>query len=60
MRHTIPWNLAGWPALSLPVPVPGGGLPASLQLVGGPQGEEMLLATAAVIEAAVAGRSPAL
>ncbi len=51
-RHTMPWNLAGWPALSLPVPI-AGAMPASLQLVAGPGGEELLLATAAVIEAAL-------
>lgn len=51
-RHTLPWNLAGWPALSLPVPV-AGAMPASLQLVARPGGEELLLATAAVIEAAL-------
>ncbi|HET9690860.1 MAG TPA: amidase [Acidimicrobiales bacterium] len=53
IRHTLPWNLAGWPALSLPVPVAGGGVPASLQLVAAPGGEELLLATAAIVEAAV-------
>ncbi|MCX5214496.1 amidase [Kitasatospora sp. NBC_00240] len=47
-----PWNLARWPALVLPVPsqAPGpasGGLPASVQLVAPPGGEELLLALAA-------------
>ena len=49
---TNPVNLAGVPALSLPVPTPGR-LPAGLQLVAPAGGEELLLATAAVIEAAV-------
>lgn len=53
LRLTMPWNLAGWPALSLPVPCAGGGLPASVQLVARPGGEELLVATAAVVEAAV-------
>jgi amidase len=46
---TSPFNLAGVPALSLPLPGP---LPASLQLVGPAGGEEMLCATGLLIEAA--------
>lgn len=53
---TVPVNLAGLPALALPVPRPGGGVPASLQLVGPDGSEERLLAFGAKIEAAV-GRS---
>jgi amidase len=49
---TSPANLAGFPALALPVPT-GQRLPASLQLVGGPDDEALLLATGAMIEAAV-------
>jgi Asp-tRNA(Asn)/Glu-tRNA(Gln) amidotransferase A subunit family amidase len=48
---TNPLNLAGVPALSLPVPT-AGPLPAGLQLVAAAGGEELLVATAAVIEAA--------
>lgn len=44
-------NLAGIPALVLPVPS-GGRFPASLQLLAPHGGEELLLATAAVLEAA--------
>jgi Asp-tRNA(Asn)/Glu-tRNA(Gln) amidotransferase A subunit family amidase len=47
-------SLSGHPALSLPVPS-GGLLPASLQLVAPDHHEARLLATAAVIEVAVAG-----
>lgn len=47
-------NLAGHPALSLPVPS-GGLLPASLQLVAPDHHEARLLATAAAVEAAVSG-----
>jgi amidase len=52
---TMPANLAGLPALALPIPVPGGpaGLPASLQLIGPPGGEEQLIALGRVIEAAL-------
>jgi amidase len=49
---TNPVNLAGFPALALPVPS-SGPLPASLQLIGPPDSEELLLATGAVIEAAI-------
>ena len=46
---TNPVNLAGFPALALPVSS-SGPLPASLQLIGPPDSEELLLATGAVIE----------
>ena len=49
---TGPVNVAGFPALALPVPT-GQRLPASLQLIGGPNMEALLLATGAMIEAAV-------
>ena len=59
---TMPANLAGLPALSLPVPGGPAGLPASLQLIGPPGGEERLIALGRVIEAALpvtpARRSP--
>jgi len=49
---TSPFNLSGSPALSLPIRVPGQALPASLQLVGPQRSEELLCATASVVEAA--------
>lgn len=45
---TIPMNLAGLPALSLPVPKRG--LPCSIQLVGPASGEERLLALGAMLD----------
>ncbi|HUY64248.1 MAG TPA: amidase [Acidimicrobiales bacterium] len=51
-RCTLPVNLAGVPALALPVPS-GGPLPASVQLVGPSGSEERLLGAGAVLEAAV-------
>ncbi len=45
LRLTLPINLAGLPAVALPVRR-GDGPPASLQLVGRPGSEELLLATA--------------
>jgi amidase len=53
-RCTIPVNLAGVPALALPVPTRGP-LPASLQLIGPDGSEERLLAAGAWLESAVAG-----
>lgn len=50
LRLTLPVNLAGLPAVVLPVPRRDGP-PASLQLVGPPGSEEVLLATARVVEA---------
>ncbi|HEY2214823.1 MAG TPA: amidase [Acidimicrobiales bacterium] len=50
-RCTLPVNLAGVPALSLPVPTTGS-LPASLQLIGPAGSEERLLAAGAWLEAA--------
>ena len=58
--YTRPGNLAGTPAISLQVPVPApfrnagtAHLPASLQLIAPRHGEELLVATAARLEAAV-------
>jgi amidase len=52
-RCTLPVNLAGVPALALPVPT-AGPLPASMQLIGPAQGEERLLAAGMFLEAALA------
>jgi hypothetical protein len=54
-RHVSPFNAAGTPCSAQPVPVEGGRLPASLQLVGPLGGEELLLTTAQLVESAVAG-----
>ncbi|MGH9107486.1 MAG: amidase [Acidimicrobiales bacterium] len=51
-RCTFPANLAGVPALALPVPS-SGPLPASLQLMGPAGSEERLLAAGLVVETAV-------
>ena len=52
-RCTLPVNLAGVPALSLPVPT-SGSLPASIQLIGPAGSEAQLLAAGALLEEAVA------
>ena len=51
-RCTLPVNLAGVPALSLPVPTTGP-LPASVQLIGPAGSEERLLAAGVWLEGAV-------
>jgi len=51
--HTSPFNAAGTPATAQPIPADATALPASLQLVGPAGGEELLVATAKVVEAAV-------
>jgi amidase len=55
VRATAPWNLAGLPAIALPVPMAGDHRPASLQLVAPGGGEELLVATAAALEEAIGG-----
>lgn len=51
-RCTLPVNLAGVPAISLPVPARGP-IPASLQLIGAGGTEDVLLAAGQVVETAV-------
>jgi len=53
LRATLPVNLAGVPAVSLPIPART--LPASLQLVGPAGSEERLVALAIVVEKANSG-----
>jgi amidase len=46
-----PWNLAGWPAVSVPAGHdPAAGVPLGVQLVGRPGAEPLLLALAALVE----------
>jgi amidase len=52
-RCTLPVNLAGVPAVVLPVPA-GGPVPASIQLIGPAGSEERLLAAALDLEDAIA------
>jgi amidase len=53
-KYTGLFNAAGVPCTAQPVPAAGSRIPASLQLVGPLNGEELLLSTALSIEAAVA------
>ncbi len=50
--YASPWNVAGFPALVLPMGIREDGLPSAVQLVGPPGAEERLLAVAAQLEAA--------
>ncbi|MDF6042668.1 amidase [Streptomyces sp. JH14] len=45
------WNIAGWPALAVPVGVDADAMPVAVQLVAKPGGEKLLLELAAQIEA---------
>jgi aspartyl-tRNA(Asn)/glutamyl-tRNA(Gln) amidotransferase subunit A len=50
---SYPFNLTGQPALSLPVDLTASGLPVGLQLVGPFGGDDLVLASAARMEAAL-------
>jgi aspartyl-tRNA(Asn)/glutamyl-tRNA(Gln) amidotransferase subunit A len=46
---TSPFNLTGWPALSVPAPLSAGELPAGIQLVGVDLEERGILRVAGAI-----------
>ena len=50
---TLPFNITGQPAISLPVHETGDGLPIGVQLVAAPGREDVLIRVAAQLEAAV-------
>jgi amidase len=49
---TPPWNLTGWPAMSVPFGTLPSGAPCAVQLVARPGSEEELLAVAEQLEKA--------
>jgi aspartyl-tRNA(Asn)/glutamyl-tRNA(Gln) amidotransferase subunit A len=53
-RFTAPFNLLGWPAISVPVGRTEDGLPLGLQLVGRPWDETTVLRAARVVEGSTA------
>jgi aspartyl-tRNA(Asn)/glutamyl-tRNA(Gln) amidotransferase subunit A len=53
IRFTFPFNALGWPALALPVGPAEAGLPASLQLVGRPGDDALVLAAGEALEASL-------
>jgi amidase len=54
--YAAPWNLAGFPAMAVPVGARADGLPAAVQLVGPPGSEFVLLALAGQLEQAAPWR----
>jgi aspartyl-tRNA(Asn)/glutamyl-tRNA(Gln) amidotransferase subunit A len=53
IRFTFPFNALGWPALALPVGTADEGLPTSIQLVGRPGDDGLVLAAGKALEAAM-------
>lgn len=58
MTYTAPFNLAGFPAISIPLKSPGQALPAALQIVARPGEDGKLLSIAQKIEAIVGATMP--
>jgi len=55
IRNTLPFNALGWPALALPCGPAEDGLPASVQLVGRPGSDALVLAAGALLASLVRG-----
>src|SRR5262249_51457922 len=53
LRNTLAFNALGWPALALPCGPAEDGLPASIQLVGRPGEDALVLAVAERLETAL-------
>ncbi|MDP9491529.1 MAG: amidase [Actinomycetota bacterium] len=58
IRFTFPFNVLGWPALALPAGSAEDGLPASVQLVGRPGDDALVLAAGEALEASLERGSP--
>jgi aspartyl-tRNA(Asn)/glutamyl-tRNA(Gln) amidotransferase subunit A len=54
-RNTLPFNALGWPALALPCGPAEDGLPASIQLVGRPGADALVLAAGEILASLVRG-----
>ena len=55
IRHTLPFNALGWPALALPCGTAEDGLPASIQVVGRPGADALVLAAGERLADALSG-----
>lgn len=49
--YTWPWNVLGWPGISVPAGLTASGLPIGVQLLGPAGSEELLISLAAQLEA---------
>jgi aspartyl-tRNA(Asn)/glutamyl-tRNA(Gln) amidotransferase subunit A len=56
IQYTLPFNALGWPALALPCGAAEDGLPASVQLVGRPGDDALVLGAGLALEAALRSR----
>ncbi|MCX2726548.1 amidase [Thermomicrobium sp. 4228-Ro] len=56
---TSPFNLLGWPAISVPAGIAANGLPVGIQLVAGPWREDLVVAAASIVERTQPGRRSA-
>lgn len=50
IRYTAPFNILGWPAITVPVGATSQGLPLGLQLIGMPWDEQTVLRAARAVE----------
>jgi amidase len=53
IQFTLPFNALGWPVLALPCGPAEEGFPASLELVGRPGSDALVLAAGEALEAAL-------
>jgi aspartyl-tRNA(Asn)/glutamyl-tRNA(Gln) amidotransferase subunit A len=58
LQFTFPFNALGWPALALPAGPAEDGLPASIQIVGRPGDDALVLAAGEALEASLVRGTP--